>query len=214
MSPFHLPLHRVTFLKQCPPSAKSTLSPCACSTKLTCRCRSPPPPLPRFLFQTVRPLISLFTRIIIRQLPSPPPTACKTSCRSLATLHMPHHVFPVVHPPQSADRAHDSRQHELLSQLSHSFTAIASSLSDVQLASCAHAPPPPPSPPLRDMQRVCELEQEVEQLKSAIASQALLSSLTNSIGSTAASSAGSDIPQMQVCSIVWGGVRVLVVFSR
>jgi hypothetical protein len=64
------------------------------------------------------------------------------------------------------------------------------------------------------MQRVCELEQEVEQLKSAIASQALLSSLTNSIGSTAATSAGSDLPQMQVCSIVWGGVRVLVVFSR
>ena len=103
---------------------------------------------------------------------------------------------------QAADRAHDSRQHELLSQLLHSITSISTSLSD---ATAAAAPPlHQHPPPVMDVsQRTCELEQEVAALKASLASQSLLTSLKNSIGchnssSPAHSSEANALPELQV----------------
>ena len=130
-------------------------------------------------------------------------------------MPIPRHIIVALpHTPQSADRAHDSRQQELLSQLSHCFAALASELQ-------RSSPPPVYHLPLSqgqgqgqwlaplDLQRMCELEQEVEQLKLSIASQALLSSLRASVGGTADTSAAappcaSDLPQLQVWAVfVW-----------
>ncbi len=103
---------------------------------------------------------------------------------------------------QAADRAHDSRQHELLSQLLHSITSVSTSLSD---ATAAAAPPlHQHPPPVMDVsQRTCELEQEVSALKASLASQSLLTSLKNSIGghnssSLAHSSEANAPPELQV----------------
>ena len=101
---------------------------------------------------------------------------------------------------QSADRAHDSRQHELLSQLSHSIASISTSLADATAL-----PSLPLSSPAIDVsQRVCELESEVATLKASLASQSLLGSLRTSIGTPQAVAAqlseSGALPELQVCS--------------
>jgi hypothetical protein len=123
---------------------------------------------------------------------------------------VPRHCAHRLNPLQSADRAHESRQHDVLVQLSQSMATVAAALAEgpAPAAPSPHHPRPFDSD---DAQRICELEQEVETLKSSLASHALLGSLRASVGCEATGaqqfSGASVLPELQVhgCAPVLSG---------
>jgi hypothetical protein len=116
-------------------------------------------------------------------------------------------VTPIAHHHQSADSAHTSRQHDLLSQLSKSIAAVAASLADTPACSLQN-PQQSPAAIVDDSPRVRELEQEVETLRSSLSSRELLGSAAACIGRRAS----SDVPpsftnhlpeqQVRICDVV------------